>query len=76
MNYKLTVICGETTCYDFDSKNMCKYVLASHFGTRLCCGLFREIGGDYYRLNESNLNNLEKSYLLRHELCLKILVKE
>jgi hypothetical protein len=36
----LPVVCGDTTCFDFDTKTMCSFVRVSHFGTKWSCAAF------------------------------------
>lgn len=41
----LPIICGDTTCFDFESRVMCRFASATHMGTRPVCGLYRVSGG-------------------------------
>ncbi len=39
--YTIKIYCGESTCYDFDTKKRCEFFGVSGFGTRPECLLFR-----------------------------------
>ena len=75
MKYHLTIIAGETTCYDVKTKLSCSLIVVSHFGTHWACGLFRNDDGTNIELNESNPLELEKSLLLRCDKCINTLTK-
>jgi hypothetical protein len=48
----LPIVCGTTTCYDFESKKMCRFVLTSHFGKYWLCGVYRDRDGNFENLQE------------------------
>ena len=65
----LPVFCGEATCYDKEAGKLCRFVGTMSFGTRYVCLLYRDEQGDHLGLHESNPANVEKSMLLRLDVC-------
>lgn len=69
MQYTLTVHCGEKTCATVDaetgSKELCKFVRTSHYGTRFYCALF---------VPEKELPERD-GWLIRSKKCLEELKK-
>jgi hypothetical protein len=60
MPKSLPVICGDTTCYSFTEKLMCRFSGALVFGTRPVCLLYRDKHGDYQLLKENEFDCLER----------------
>jgi hypothetical protein len=67
---QLPIICGDTTCFDFDVQVMCRFASATHMGTRPVCGLYRVTKGmdqgDHQPLKEDPVRHI----LLRCDQCL------
>jgi hypothetical protein len=63
---KIDIYCGTKTCYNFETKTMCKYVGSMKFGQVPLCTLFPSVNNTYTLLNEDT-----KECLLRCEQCLE-----
>ena len=63
--YTIKIHCGESTCYDFDTKKRCEFFGTHGFGKYLVCLLFRDDRGLNMPLQ------IENDCVQRCEKCLE-----